>query len=91
MSQRKSLYFDQGESRLVSNQWAAECEERAATILSSAWAFTEESSVTSGSVVGTLATAQLTPAGSGKLTNTVVLSDGETLIAWRFVEVTRYC
>lgn len=91
MSQRKSLYFDQGESRLVSNQWAAECEERGATISSSTWAFTEEGSVTGGSLTGTLATAQLTPTCSGKLTNTVVLSDGSTLIAWRFVEVTRYC
>lgn len=91
MSQRKTLYFDQGESRVVSNQWAAECEERGATIASSTWAFTEEGAVAGESLTGTLATAQLTPVCPGKVTNTVVLSDGETLIAWRYVEVARYC
>lgn len=91
MSQRKSLYFDQGESRLVSNQWAAECEERGATIETSVWAFTDEGSVGGALLTGTLATARLTPVSSGKLTNTVELSDGDTLVAWRFVEVQRYC
>lgn len=90
MTQRKSLYFDQGEARLVENEWAAEAEQRNTTVSSSTWAFTDEGAVAGASLTGTLASALLTPQGSGVLTNTVVLANGETLIAARAVEVTRY-
>lgn len=91
MTQRKSLYFDMGETKRVENEWAAEVEQRDTTISSSTWAFTDEGSVAGASLTGTLASALLTPQCSGVLTNTVVLADGETLKAVRAVEVTRYC
>jgi hypothetical protein len=87
VSQLKTLHFYEGETRKVSTQWAAQCQERNVTIVSSTWAFTDEGTVTGASLTGTLATAQLKPTCGGRLVNTVVLSNGETLIGWRLVQV----
>ncbi len=91
MSQLKTIYCQQGETRLVENEWAAKCEELGTTISGSAWAFTDEGAVSGATLTGTLASALLSPQCSGWLTNTLQLASGETLIGTRWVEVERYC
>lgn len=86
MKQLKTIYAASGETLKVTNQWAAECEKRSATVSSSAWEMSDGSSVT-GSLSGTAATATITPTGCGWLKNTVTLANGEVLIGCRKVEV----
>ena len=83
--QGKTIHAEDGETRRVSNQWAAECEQRGATVSSSTWAGTP----TLGAVTlaGTLATALITPTADGYIKNTVVLSNGETLVNERSIDV----
>lgn len=85
--QRKTVYIADGETRLVENQWAAECEKRGATIVSSTWAGTP--ALGAESLTGTLATVLISASCDGCLTNTVVLSNGETLEIERLVRLER--
>lgn len=83
--QGKTINIADGETRLVSNQWAAECEKRGTTITSSKWAGTP----TRGAVTlsGTLATVFISASCDGSLINTVVLTNGETLEIERLVRI----
>jgi hypothetical protein len=90
IEQQKTLYMTRGESRLMSREWAAECEERNTQIVSSEWAATDGGQVTGESLSGTMVSAIFTPrAPRGRMRNTVTLSNGETLTAWWWVEVER--
>jgi len=80
----KTLYFADGETRKVEQQWAAECEKRGTTISSSSWDFAN-GTASSPAVSGTKATCLLTPTSCGMLTNTVALANGETLVATRAI------
>lgn len=88
--QKKTLYCAQNEVRLVLQEWAGECEERNTTITSSTWTFTGSGSVAEQALSGTRSSVLVTPNSNGRLENTVVLANGETLVAWRYVDVTRY-
>lgn len=88
--QKKTLYCAEGETRLVLQEWAGECEERNTSIDSSAWEFTGSGTVTEQTLSGTRASVILAPNSNGRLKNTVVLANGETLVAWRYVDVNRY-
>lgn len=81
----KTLYFADGETRKVEQQWAAECEKRGTTISSSTWDFAN-GTVSGAAVTGTRTSCLLAPTGCGMLKNTVVLANGETLIAERLVK-----
>lgn len=88
MIELKSLRIASGETVKVSNQWAAETEKRGTTVSSSAWEYVGGSAtLASASLVTPLATTLCTPTSSGELQNTVVLANGETLIAVRRVVV----
>lgn len=89
MPQKKTVYCARGETRLVQQQWAGECDERNATIESSAWTFTDEGPLSGQALAGTLASTLIVPQGRGTLRNTVTLSNGETLVAWWLVELQR--
>lgn len=84
--QGKTIHVMDGETLKVSNQWAAHAEQRGATVSSSTWAGTP----TLGAVTlsGTVATALITATCDGHITNTVVLSSGETLVNERQVRMT---
>ena len=76
-----------GETRRVVNEWAAEAEARNTTISSSTWTAYGAISVSSPSLSGTTASASIAVTGTGCLTNTVLLANGETLVARRQVRV----
>ncbi|WDS36231.1 hypothetical protein [Pseudoxanthomonas sp.] len=89
--QQKTLYLAEGETRIVEQKWAGECEERNTDVASSEWSATDGGLLTGASLSGTKATVIYSPAGHrAVLTNTVVLDNGETLKAWRWVEVERH-
>lgn len=75
-----------GETRKVTNEWAAEAEARNTTVSSSTWTAYGAVSVSSPALSGTTATASIAVTGCGCLKNTVVLASGETLVAWRSVK-----
>lgn len=85
--QRKTLYATDGETIKVSNQWAAECERRGTTVTSSTWTYDGAGTLGTATLATPLATTLLTPTGCGTLANTVVLANGETLIAERAVKL----
>lgn len=70
----------------VSNQWAAEAEARGTTVSTSAWE-TTAGSVSGAALVDDLATVLLTEGGSGYITNTVTLANGEKLVSKRRITV----
>lgn len=74
-----------GETVKVENDWSAELEERGTTLSSSSWT---SSGPTLGSTttIGNIASALISGCG-GCLVNTVVLANGETLVATREVFV----
>lgn len=83
---RKEVRIANGETVKVTNKWAAECEERGASVSSSSWeacGFTLESPALASNVATVLITASAE--SFGLLKNTVVLSNGEVLIADRDV------
>ena len=84
--QRKTVYVAEGETRLISNKWAAECQERGVTISSSVWEATS-GTLASQAVSGTTASVKLSSAYDGVLTNTVTLSNGEVLAVSRLVSL----
>ncbi|MEO7937369.1 MAG: hypothetical protein ABIR55_02000, partial [Burkholderiaceae bacterium] len=81
----KTIQALSGETVKVSNQWAAECEKRATTVSSSTWTYDGAGTLSGATLVTPLATTLLAPTSVGTLTNTVVLANGETLIAERLV------
>lgn len=86
MNQLKTLYAADGETLEVSNNWTAYCEKRAATVSASAWEFSGTGTITNESLDTPFATCLLTPTSYGCLENTVTLSNGEVLKAYRKVE-----
>lgn len=87
MRQDKTLRAARGETLAVWRQWAAECEERGAEVVASEWSAKDGGQLWDESLAGTLAAVLFTPRGDTTLTNTVTLSNGETLKAWRLVRV----
>lgn len=85
--QGKTIHAEDGETRKVTNNWAAQIEQRGTTISSSAW------EVTGGLTLGTVTlaspntTAMLTVTSSGTVKNTLTLASGEVLVLVRKVEV----
>ena len=84
--QRKTVYIAEGETRLISNKWAAECQERDTTVSSSTWEATG-GTLASPALVGTTASVMLSAAHDGLLTNTVTLANGEVLAVSRLVSL----
>ena len=84
--QAKTIYIAEGEARLVSNKWAAECQERGVTISSSLWE-SACGSLANAATTGTTTTVRLSNAYDGVLTNTVTLSNGEVLAVSRLVSL----
>lgn len=84
--QTKTLYTADGEKHLVSQEWAAECQKKGATIVSSSWT-TDSGTLTGAAASGTTATVLVDDASCGRLTNTVTLSNGEVLVATRLVSL----
>lgn len=87
MSLRKAIHATDGETIMVQNQWAAEAEKRGTTVSSSSWGYSGSGTLTGAALSGTNATVKLSPTSCGTLTNTVVLANGETLLATRAVAV----
>lgn len=85
--QLKTIISQNGETRKVTNQWAAEAEKRSTSVSSSVWAYSGAGTLASAALSSTTATVVLTPTSDGTLKNTVVLANGETLIAERLVEL----
>lgn len=85
--QLKTTHMAYGETRKVSNQWAAETESRSTTVSSSAWEYTGSGTLSGATLVTPLATTKLAATSSGTLKNTVTLANGEVLIAERLVVV----
>lgn len=85
--QAKTLYVQSGETRKVSNQWAAECEQRGTTVSSSAWTYSGAGTLTGPTLATPLATVKIAPTSCGTLTNTVTLANGEVLTRARAVVV----
>ena len=94
MPQLKTIRLTRGETRRISNQWAAEAEAGGTTVSSSTWE-TTLGTLTAPTLASTLATVLLAEGGSGvltlwrsgTLTNTVTLADGQVLVADRLIEV----
>jgi hypothetical protein len=84
--QLKTIEAAVDETRLVTNKWTAEIEKRGTTVSSSSWE-TTAGSVSGAALSGSTATVTLAVTGRGTLTNTVVLANGETLIAERDIRV----
>lgn len=84
--QGKTIYADVDETRKVTNEWAAQTEERGSSISGSTWEATGSLTLGVSSLSGTTATVLVTVAGCGEVTNTVTLANGEVLSAWRKVE-----
>jgi hypothetical protein len=82
--QLKTITATTGETLKVTNNWTAETEKRGTSVSSSSWE-TTTGSLTSEALSGSVATVLLTPGCRGTLTNTVVLANGETLVAEREV------
>lgn len=68
-----------GETRKISYEWAQELERNSATLTASAWEYDGTATLASDSVTGTKASVLFTPTTDGILTNSAVLSDGQTL------------
>lgn len=83
----KSVRATHGEALVIANQWAAEAEKRATTIVSSTWTYSGAGTLTGDALTGTKATVRLTPTCRGILSNTVTLADGEVLVGTREVSV----
>lgn len=84
--QLKTIEATVDETRLVTNNWTAETEKRGTSVSSSSWE-TTAGSVSGAALSGSVATVTLAVTGRGTLTNTVVLANGETLIAERDIRV----
>lgn len=85
--QGKTIYAETDEIRKVTNEWAALVEQRGSSIASSSWEVTGSLTLGTEALTSTTATAMVTVGGSGAVTNTITLANGEVLSAWRGVVV----
>lgn len=85
--QAKTLYLEDGEARLVEQQWAAVCEKRGTTVSSSVWEYSGTGALTGAALATPLASVKLAATTGGLLTNTATLANGEVVVGWRRVEV----
>lgn len=83
--QGKTIYADVDETRKVTNEWAAQTEERGSSISGSTWEATGSLTLGVSSLSGTTASVFVTVGGCGSVINTVALDNGETLVAARAV------
>lgn len=83
----KTLYMEDGETRLVEQQWAAVCEKRSTTVSSSAWEFMGTGTLSTETLVTPLASVLFAARSCGTLKNTATLANGEVVIAKRRVIV----
>lgn len=84
---KKELRITYGETRKVTNDWSAECEERSTSVSASTWA-ADCLTVTSPTLTSNVATALITSqddTGYNVIRNTVTLANGETLVTDRYV------
>lgn len=81
--QGKTIQASPGETRKVTNEWAAQAESRGATVAASSWEATGNVALGTEALSSTAATVTVTVTGCGRITNTVTLSNGETLNLWR--------
>ena len=91
MIQRKGITISKDEVIKLQWDWSAELEQRDTTLSSSTWATTDSSIVLSSQTIsGNKALVTLTanndPRNSASLTNTVVLANGETLVAGAYYQ-----
>lgn len=84
--QGKTIYAETDEIRKVTNEWAAQADQRGSSVSSSTWEVTGSLTLGADSLSGTTASTFVTVSGCGELTNTVTLANGEVLSAWRKVE-----
>lgn len=85
--QGKTIYAEADEVRKVTNEWAAFAEQRGSSVASSSWEVTGNLTLGTEALSGTTATAMVTVGGSGAVSNTVTLANGEVLSVWRGVVV----
>lgn len=84
--QGKTIYADADEVRKVTNEWAALVEQRGSSISTSTWESSGDVTLGASTLSGSTTTCLVTVSGSGEVTNTVALANGETLSVWRKVE-----
>jgi hypothetical protein len=82
MIPEKTIRLRCDETQKVTNNWTAEAAKRGGTVSSSTWS-ASAGSTASAALSGAIASVLLTEGGCGTLTNTVVLSTGETLVCKR--------
>ncbi len=68
-----------GETVLVSRQWAQVTEKYNTTISASTWDYDTTATLTGETLATPLVTVKFTPTCDGTLTNTVTLADGQVL------------
>lgn len=85
--QGQSLEIIDGETRLIRNDWTQYAEKAGATISSSEWRFDGEGTLADAAISGLSVSVKLSPIEYGTLVNTVVLSNGEILVNYRFIDV----
>lgn len=85
--QGQSLEFIDGETRIIRNDWTAYAERNSATISSSEWQFDGDGTLADSAISGNVAEVKLSAREYGTLVNTVVMSNGEILAKYRFVDL----
>jgi hypothetical protein len=90
MIQRPPINITKGEVLNLAWDWSGELEEKATTLVTSAWESSDSNiSLSTKSILGNKAKVTITAANdvSGTrqtITNTVTLANGETIIAWAY-------
>lgn len=85
--QGQTVYFIDGETRLIKNEWAQYTEKAGTTVSSSSWEYSGSGTLSGAVLSGTVASVKLAASGFGTLSNTVVLGNGEVLVNDRYIEV----
>lgn len=86
--QDKTFHCEIGETRLVTRNWAQECERRGTTLASSTWAWGGGGTISEAATSGFVSSVMLDPQSSGVLKCTATFGNGEVVCAWRQVLVT---
>lgn len=86
--QAKDFYCEVGEVRIVTQNWAAECERRGTTLDSSTWAWSGGGTISLPTTSGVVSMVTLDPLSSGTLKCIGTFGNGEVICAWREVKVT---
>lgn len=88
MSKRlKDIQTRAGETVRVSNEWAADAEACGSSVSTATWSYSGAGTISGEALSSNLSSVLLSATGSGVLTNTVTLADGQVLIAERDVWV----